>query len=333
MKTQLSSLKFNEIVILTEAGSQIGLGHLTRCTALAEALGELGCKVHQILLSNDFKPDESWRTMPWITEPAEVVRQYPTASTIIIDSYFASLSLYRYFQSQDKVVIAIDDFNRITYPVNLVINPNVFFPQINYSNQTARTVGGRDYVILRKPFRKIISLREAPEHPKKMLVTLGGSDFRQLLPTVVQLLGELKYLSTTIISPDGYEKLLGSERITFLKQQSAGQMLQNMMDADIVISACGQTLHELVTLGKATVGICLDKDQIPNQKFYLDQGFLSAALQWDQNNLREAILKEVLFFLSKENRVAMAKLGPQLININGVVNVATLVNESTFYAI
>ncbi|MDP4712436.1 MAG: hypothetical protein NWS63_14645 [Saprospiraceae bacterium] len=333
MKTQLSYLESKECVILSEAGSQIGFGHLTRCTALADSLCELGCKVHQVLLENGFEPEEAWKTMPWITAPSEVIRRYPKANVVIIDSYLATPSLYSYFQCQGKMVVAIDDFNRIVYPANLIINPNVFFPQINYSNQSAKTVGGRDYVILRKPFRKELSHREGLEHPIKILVTLGGSDFRQLLPTVVQVVGELKFLPVTVISPEGYEKRLGNERVIFLKQQNADQMLQNMMDADIVISACGQTLHELAALGKATVGICLDIDQIPNQKFYLQEGFLAAELQWDQFNLKEELFKAVSYFFPEEHRVAMALLGPQLINKNGVTNVANLVNKAVLHAI
>ena len=45
----------NKMLILTEAGKNIGLGHYTRCTALCDAIEGNGDEAYMMVFLNDFE--------------------------------------------------------------------------------------------------------------------------------------------------------------------------------------------------------------------------------------------------------------------------------------
>jgi spore coat polysaccharide biosynthesis predicted glycosyltransferase SpsG len=318
---------------LTGAGAEIGFGHLTRCNALAEALEQNGILVSKFLLDNNFQPDAGWSVLPWIEEPASVLQRVSEATVVIIDSYLAEASHYNFFKKKGLKVVAIDDFNRIPYPVDLIINPNVFIEDMDYANQTAPVIGGKAYVVLRKPFRQPPEDNFVPAKPERVLVTLGGSIYEGLLLAILNALSLLPELKLVAIVPD---KSFGPDErisVTVLEKQDEKGMRKEIIEADIVISACGQTLHELAALGKPTVGICLGIDQIPNRNYYLKEGFLDTQIDWDQPDLGVALVEAVRALFPKESRMHKKQLGPSLIDVNGVTNLASLIHQRFFHAV
>jgi len=330
---QSSFLGFNSCILLCEAGSRIGFGHLTRCSALAETLEFLGVTVSRILLANDFHPEGGWESLPWLENPTSVLQRVSGASVVVIDSYLAKPHHYQFFRENGLAVVAIDDFNRISYPADLIINPNVFVEQLDYSNQVAPVTGGKSFVILRKPFRELAHHKALPAIPKKLLVTLGGSDYRDVFPLIQSALTAFPDIEISAILPDRSQSTADFGSITYLSKQSARGMCEEMLKADIVISACGQTLHELAALGKATIGICLDIDQVPNRNYYLKEGFLDTQIDWDQPDLGVALVEAVRALFPKESRMHKKQLGPSLIDVNGVTNLAKLIHQRFFHAV
>jgi spore coat polysaccharide biosynthesis predicted glycosyltransferase SpsG len=128
-----------------------------------------------------------------------------------------------------------------------------------------------------------------------------------------------------VIDPEN--KLSNLQHVTVLPAQSATQMVNAMQRADVVISACGQTLHELVALQKPTVGICLDIDQVPNQMFYIKHGFLSAKLEWNDKNLEIKIVEQLKYFSTLANRKSISEISKSLISKNGAMQIAKFINS------
>lgn len=213
---------------------------------------------------------------------------------VIIDSYLASEKKYSEISRKCKKLISIDDFNRIRYHSDIVINPNVYFDSMNYRNQNARLFGGLEYILLRKSIREYTPYNENECHG--ILLTFGGVDLRKLYPRFLYL-GK-KQEKVTIICPE--EEQFDSLRlechdkgVELLGKLSVDEILHEFSKAKIVISGCGQTLHELAFLKKNTVGICLDKDQVLNQDYYVRTKFLNSSLAWDQIELEKKIDREV----------------------------------------
>lgn len=314
----------NNITILTEAGKTIGFGHYTRCLSLYQAFVKAGNQVRFILYENEYAiHDPNIESMNWLRS-VDTLTPISSNDIVIIDSYLAEENHYIKIAEHFKKTIAIDDYNRMTYPVDLVINPNVFFEDIDYSKQTAVCIGGKDYVILRPEFTQVEPFFSDSEALQNILITIGGSDFRNLIPKIISSCEQIKDLNITVIDP---ENTLGNpSHVKVLPAQSAVQMVHEMQQADVVISACGQTLHELVALQKPTIGICLDIDQIPNQIFYTKHGFLSAKIEWNDENIQNKIVEQLNFYSISANRKRVSEVCKSLFSKNGASQIANYIN-------
>lgn len=315
----------NRITILTEVGKNIGFGHYTRCSSLQSSLIKIGFQVRFIVYSKSYTFDDSGiLEFNWINS-IDDVSPIDSTDIAVVDSYLAKKETYKKLKDKFKIVIAIDDFNRIYYPVDIIINPNVFFENIDYSNQTAQVLGGKEYVILRPEFSQADISYSNKNNLKNILITIGGSDFRNLLPKLISISDKVVNSNITIIDPEN--KLKNTNDVRVLPKQSAVQMAHQIQQADLVISACGQTLHELVALNKVCIGICLDIDQIPNQLFYFNSGYLYQKLNWDDLNLLTNILDQIEYYSNSSNRKRIFRLCKTLISKNGASVIATFIKD------
>jgi spore coat polysaccharide biosynthesis predicted glycosyltransferase SpsG len=156
---------------------------------------------------------------------------------------------------------------------------------------------------------------------------LGGSDFRNLISPLIAISLKSGIDKISVISPQEIINYIPNNNVEVFPTQSAEGMLNLFISSNIVISGCGQTLHELALLGKPTIGICLDIDQEPNRDFYLKKGFLSAKINWNDKNFEKNILTEIEGLKNIDKRKTIAKIAPNLINKNGVYNIIDLIQR------
>lgn len=319
-----------KILILTEAGKEIGFGHLMRCLAIRDELKLQG--VEAIIVANlveMISPDPEIVKLDWVKAPSEL-DSFKQVDLVLVDSYLASEAVFDSLQSTFPKLAVIDDYNRIVFPADYLVNPNVFFEQIDYTLQNARVEGGKEYVILRSVFRENNPKVLIKDKVEQILITIGGSDFRNLLPSLISFCLKQKKISVKVIDPEGLSSDFTTTGVEVLGGQTADQMYLLMSEADIVISACGQSLNELTSLGKPVIGICLDIDQLPNQKYFLSKGFLKQEIHWDSDNLETLILKDIEYLSPKSVRDALHTLGVGLVDKNGVSrlcnNLLSLIN-------
>lgn len=305
------------ISILTEAGRGIGFGHLTRCIAITEEFRKLGNSVNLVVYLKDLEfLDESFEAENWLVRsPREVVSG---CDIVVIDSYLVSFDWLYQAALEDCLIVQLDDYNRMTYPVNLIVNPNVFAHYMDYSNQKSKWIGGPEYVIIRSSFRSFTKIVRDIDRPR-LLITTGGSDYRKLLPKLALWASELDLYDVRVVSTENPNiEIKGVVKLPLLNSE---RMAEEMKMADVVISACGQTLNELAVLGKPTIGIGIDKDQVPNHKFYNSTGFIRHNLWWNEVGLKEKVTLELNRLYNYEEREKSIS-GRIIINPNGVVNVA-----------
>jgi spore coat polysaccharide biosynthesis predicted glycosyltransferase SpsG len=313
------------IIILTEAGKTIGFGHYTRCSSLYQALTKAGNQVRFVVYENEYAiNDPNLQSLNWL-KSIKALYSVSTNEIAIVDSYLADENTYIQLAERFNKVVAIDDYNRISYPVDVVINPNVFFEDIDYSNQNAKCLGGKDYVILRPEFTQVEPYISDIDNIQHILITIGGSDFRNLLPKLISICEQQKCPNITVIDPEN--KVSNLKHIKVLPAQSAKQMLHEMQGADLVISACGQTLHELVALQKPTIGICLDIDQVPNQNFYVKNGFLLTKIEWNDENIEYKIAEQLTYYSISANRKSVSEVCNSLISMTGAAQIVNYINN------
>ena len=154
----------------------------------------------------------------------------------------------------------------------------------------------------------------------KILITLGGSDYRNLLQLIVNLSHDLHELQWVIINPENKKLERLMHKTILLNTIDSKSMASLMLDSDIVISGCGQTLNELVSIGTPTIGICIDDDQICNQNFYFENKFINHKNFWNESNLKNKLKTQINELLNYENRKLIFNNTRDLINISGVAN-------------
>lgn len=320
-----------KLLILTEAGKDIGYGHYMRCKAIqnyAESQRISTCML--LYVQGDVSFEVMGEVCNWFADK-EIVKKYRDYDCILVDSYLADEVHYQFFKSLFKKVVVLDDYNRISYSADLLINPNTYYKKIDYSNQKGKTIGGKELVIMREVFLQDEKPSKVSDVISHLLITLGGTDFRSLLPTIINLSLKTNIFRITVVSPEPINVDIDLQRVQVVGRQSAEEMYRLYQEADLVISGCGQTLNELATMGKPTIGVCLDIDQKPNQAYFHEKGFLLDLINWNDKGLEESLLNQIHQFQDFLVRKLVAQNAPPLIGKNGLKNIFNaLRNDSPF---
>jgi UDP-2,4-diacetamido-2,4,6-trideoxy-beta-L-altropyranose hydrolase len=311
-----------KLLILSEAGTGIGWGHYMRCSALSDYFSEKGIDVNLLLdVRGGFNIDKV-ETLDWRNNKEHVKKLSAHFSFILIDSYLADEDYYHFLTSCFKKVIVLDDYNRLSYPGNLIINPNIYGSELNYSNQLSKVTGGPDFVILRKNFRETNKRYAVPDKIRKVLITLGGSDIRHLLPKLINWFSVLNLELTVVAGSNEYKNSLsvthGMKCKNVIGFANAEEMIHLMLSCDLAISACGQTLHELAYLGVPTIGICIGDDQINNMKKYIQLGVLLREIYWSDPALKSNLIDLFELVNSKEKLIQLSGKASSVLDGKGV---------------
>lgn len=312
------------ILFLTEAGGDVGYGHLSRCLAVAQNMpyaSEL--VVH---------PDPGFSqgdvmVLPWRIDISDVISFVDgrDVDAVLIDSYLADLSVYEAFKDAVRYVVVFDDFDRITYPADLVINPSIAGPQ--YLAQASEVVSGSDWVILR---------REILEHEKKrrhfdlkhVVLSFGGADkaslFERLLPPILELGFDVSAVAGSDAKARELEVCFVDPRLQICGRLEMENLADLFVSADLVISAGGQTLHELSYLGVPFLAIESGSDQFWNISAYVKHNVTPEHFKADDPHLEQKLLDRLASLKDLSLRSAMAERGIGLISGGGAARIAEI---------
>lgn len=324
-----------KIIIFTEGGKDCGFGHLSRCIALAQGIKAVnpGIKA-SFIIKGDKTASEFLKSqnvvsvnLDWLKRPKEAIALAKGADVVIIDSYIAPLSFYSRLaeiKSESKFCIAaIDDYNRINYPVDIVVNPSMFGGRLSYqSAQEAKPkyLLGGDYIILRREFWKV------PRNPVKrkiedVLVTFGGIARDNFIKRLMNFLsGNFPDFTYHIIN--GPRDFKPSSDFRAYSELSALKMRNLMLKCDICLSAGGQTLYELAKVGLPAIGICFAENQRLNLKSFADRGLIEYAGWFDESGIFDKLSAAVRRLSSREERVKRSKAVKLSVDGLGVKRIA-----------
>ena len=340
-----------KVAIRADGSSFIGMGHVMRMLALAQALRRIG---HEVTFLSRFEPGLS-RIRQQGFAAREVVGGLPDGANkdyepaadndavcrilateqfdcLVTDSYRVDTNYFRQVSPLVKASFYIDDLNRFPVAVDAVINGNVNAVELGYDNwpaATERWLGCR-YNLLRQEFA------DAPERltaaaVRNLLIVAGGGDAGQLLVFLIHSLLELavaKQIALQIVAPthsvaDQELTALASSYPEQVKlHRGVTEMAQLMRQCDLAISAGGSTLYELCATGVPRLAIILADNQrgivsaMERQELVLPLGTV-AELQPD------LIVEQVSCLLNDwQKRDRMNRLGRKLVDGQGALRVA-----------
>ncbi|MBQ8816539.1 MAG: UDP-2,4-diacetamido-2,4,6-trideoxy-beta-L-altropyranose hydrolase [Lachnospiraceae bacterium] len=277
------------IGIRADGSAQIGMGHLMRCLSVAEALKDRQAQV--VFLTNSAnsaafitekgfacrllenaggkfgeasiaeqaakKPDRNM--LEEVPETLSIIRELHM-KLLLVDSYSATAEYFHRLRPAVSVIY-MDDLGTMQLPVDGLMNYNIYGDTLPYREAYPKDtllLLGSSYAPVKKQFRA--AAYEVREQAKRILITMGGSDFLnisgrladrllQQLPADIQLV-----LVCGRFSPHLDKVLALAEEHTQITVLTDVQDMWNVMSSvDLAIAAAGSTMYELCTLGVPTV--------------------------------------------------------------------------------
>jgi UDP-2,4-diacetamido-2,4,6-trideoxy-beta-L-altropyranose hydrolase len=294
-------VKEMRVLIFTEAGSQIGFGHISRCSSLYDELDERGIEVEFIINSDTVQlemiKDKKFKIYNWLSK--EFLSNYINQSDYcIVDSYLANEEVYQVISSRAQKTLFIDDNGRIKYPEGLVVNPSLSTKAVKYpTNDTNCYLLGHKYIILRRPFTGV--KREGiNQHVKEVLITLGGSDIHNLTPSILkQIALNNSEITFNVVIGNGFKnieeiKSFSSKNIIFYENATAEEMKALMLKSDFAITAAGQTIYELLATQTPFIPIKVIQNQHYNILALKELNLIDRALEYSDTSLSEKLIYE-----------------------------------------
>lgn len=304
----------DKVFIFTECLTFTGLGHLGRCTALAEILQEAG-RDAEIVLHTDGtglggQTSVSIRALDWknLKMLSDFLNQ-ENPQIVFVDSYLADVQVYETIHKEVRKLICIDDTNRILYPKgSIILNPGLGGVYLNYDKERNEIFTGVEYVLLRKPFRENFSLLSVKEKINSILVTVGGEDRWNLIPKILKILYEKKtsWIKEVVIGPAFLNQKeisqIGDQNIRMYSGLNTEQMRDLMLSVDFAITSGGQTTYELAYCGTPMVIVKLAENQNGNIEGFSELGVSSVLGYLSNENLLEQLVEILSKMESMEQR-------------------------------
>lgn len=325
------------VLIRVEAGPGIGLGHLARCISIGHALTERGADwqvlTHDPSAAAALVERETLVPIdgePWSAADADqvaVLASRAHATFTIVDSYDAGARYLDRLRARGGRVAVIQD-SRSDVPCDLLINPTADAAPLD-PRTSVRVLQGPAFVPLRREFWRQ-SARHAAACPRRLLITLGGSDSRRLsghlLGRALEILDSSMVVSC--IAGPFFDNLAELRKIA-ARAEGRAEIIESpsivgswLRDADAAIAGGGQTLYELATVGTATVGLEMAANQHGQLTALGSEGVIRVGGSADDPGIVDRCLAMVSDLLGDQQaRHLMARRGQTLVDGQGALRV------------
>jgi len=328
-----------KVRILTDAGVNIGFGHLTRCIALYHAFKHLKKNNMDVkfIVDADKKSlnlidtDNSNIVFAWKKNQKRLDVILKDANLIIVDSYRASISFFNHLKScfLKSHIVALDDYNRLNYPVHTVINSAPFAKGIRYKQDNIKKyLLGEQFAILRKDFWNP-PVKKISKNIKDILITFGGMNhsglIKQIFIAITNLMKDVNfhYINAKVLHVKEQKNFFHYHNL------SAQKMKNLMLKCDICISGGGQTLFELARIGIPTLAIGVADNQINNLKGLHKKKCIKYVGDKNDTNIIKKASKVFTKMISAEERNEISLHASTIIDGKGVLKIVeSLISET-----
>ena len=342
------------IFIRVDGNEMIGLGHVMRCLSIADALRDLGTDVLFVSADNKFESlfrQRGYSSVSLDTDYADMPGEMDTLfrlidehhpDMILIDSYYVTDDYLRSLRYK-VYTIYLDDQLSFPYPVDVLINYNIFSRRADYDQLyrdalfVPQFVLGTEYTPLRKEFSQV-SPNSQPAFAGRVLVSTGGADSQHI---ALQLIRSIRdnaerfedYAFTFIIGSANADKNEICEIAESIENINIVCNAQNMsalmLSNEIAVSAAGSTLYELCACGLPTITYVLADNQIPAAELFGEKGIMINAgdVRKDPEFI-DRIFEEISRLATdKELREQMSHSAHQIADGRGAFRLAKMITQ------
>lgn len=294
------------IEIAVDGGAQVGYGHMGRCLALWEELGDTAVfSVEDPVAARYLRARDAPIAQPVSPRLVVLDREKPAGPAEI-----------RRLQRHGTRVCLIDDLGEARRYADLVVDPPTAAPW----PPARRRLGGFEHVLLR---REIQQARAGDRRPGEyVLLGIGGSDPAGLTPALTEALAN-EGIETAVALGPGYQGA-SPESGSLVPH---GGWPRALSRARVLITGFGHSLLEAAYLGVPAVAVVFrDRHREHAQAFSSN----ATALWIDMTTGERAatLVSEVEALLADEDRRAtMSRRGRELIDGRGAARVTAALRE------
>jgi spore coat polysaccharide biosynthesis predicted glycosyltransferase SpsG len=252
-----------EILVVCDAGPHIGLGHASRCSALASELTARGLVV-------EVQSADPAMAQKVVSLPVGAY-EHRKAGVIVMDGYRYSDQDRLARKLRARHLVLIDDLADTPFPADLIVNQNLHARGLDYAEYEARQLLlGPEFALLRSEYA---ALHESPRPEEgAVLVTLGGSTIGQQAVGIANRLADR--IDRTIYAVVGSEVSVPSHRHARVEVLSGIDMQALMAECRHYVGAMGVSYLEALAAGLSTTAIAIPASQRPAVKAARDQGLV-----------------------------------------------------------
>ena len=273
-------------IIRADGNTAIGMGHVMRCLSIADAMRDRNIEpvfmtadndcvamiedrgFEACVLGTDYRDMES--ELPLIREfLRQRTKDVDASSVILVDSYQVTSGYYEEIRTMAKVA-CLEDMGQ-SYPVDLLINYNIYGSKLVYDNKITRAILlGTGYQPLRREFQQDMQYTVKGKITDVMITT-GGSDpyfaaraFTDAFLAEKKLAEEkLRYhiISGPFNTHTAQLHELYDENPWVEIHEHVTCMKEIMKQCDVVLSATGSTIYEVSALGVPLIAFYFAENQ------------------------------------------------------------------------
>ncbi len=292
------------VAIHVDGGHRHGFGHVGRCLALCEEIGEAAA----------FTTSDPGLTAYLTARGARLVRVDVDTPVVVLDrAAEVGLPEVQRFQAHGSRVVLVDDAGPARTVADLVVDPPT---GPSWPPASGPRLGGFEHVLLR---REIRAARSRPTPGVGVLVSMGGSDPEGLTPRLAQALRQAGIEMAVALGP-GY-------RGPQIPEAVAPDTWPNALaGASLVVTRFGHTLLEAAHLGVPAVVVVSDGRDRRDASAFAAHG----TIRWLESTAPEAVADAAAAMIEHdEERLRMSRRGRQLVDGLGAARVAAAVMELT----
>lgn len=243
-----------------DGGPGVGLGHVGRCAALAQAYLSLGAKPVFV--------DVPAACVPWLS-----ARGFRCASSrsrrwdlLVVDSYRLRPAVWERLRRRGTRSLVVDDLGRFAGNCDWLLNGHAYAPSLRFrARPGAGMMLGPDYIPLRREYWRSAPRRRASARLRRVLVTLGGVSARRAVEIGIAAATTLPHAKITVVlGPLSGVRGLPPPPPNLEWRDQVPSLRPLLLKADAAVCAGGQTLYEAACVGTPALGVRLAANQDGN---------------------------------------------------------------------
>lgn len=335
-----------KIIFRADAYTEIGIGHVMRCLALANACRETGIATRfvgriedGILLARINQCGHEFTAMTAGLENGWLDCISREVGWVVLDGYGFSSQDHRNIRDAGTKLLVIDDMGSLDiYEADVILNQNFYADSADYrlAHETRMLMGPR-YALLRQEFiGRSPVVRSAVA--RRLLVTLGGSDPQGVGLLVTEALANIDDTRLEVLLIAGSSnphldrlkvgaELARSRGHTIDVLHYTDDMPGAMAWADFAVIAGGSTSLEVAYMGLPALVLTLADNQAPIAAAMQTSG-VAESLGW-YDTLSAGTLAVALKHLASDvpRRQAMTAQGQALVDGLGAKRVVQAISD------